>query len=109
MAAGYVGTVSADLHLPVSTSLKDKRRELRRLLARLRNQHQCAAAEVDFHDLWQCAQVTVAVVGPDPSGVGTRLEALSRDFHADPAFVVLGELRDLYPVEGEATDLAGLA
>jgi uncharacterized protein YlxP (DUF503 family) len=34
MGAGYVGTVSADLHLPVSGSLKDKRRELRRLIAR---------------------------------------------------------------------------
>ena len=37
MGAGYVGTVSADLHLPVSSSLKDKRRELRRLVARLRD------------------------------------------------------------------------
>ena len=105
MAAGYVGTVSADLHLPVSSSLKDKRRELRRLLARLRNQHQCAAAEVGFHDLWQRAQVTVAVVGPDAPGLGARLEAVSRDFHTDPAFVVVGEVRDLRPVEGEIADL----
>lgn len=100
MGAGYVGTVSADLHLPVSASLKDKRRELRRLIARLRDHHRCAVAEVDFHDLWQRTQVSIAVVGPDPRTLGTQLEALSRDLHADAAFVVVDELRDLRPVDG---------
>jgi uncharacterized protein YlxP (DUF503 family) len=101
MGAGYVGTVSADLHLPTGGSLKDKRRELRRLIARLRNQHHCAAAEVDYQDLWQRAQVTVAPVGSDASELGSRLEAVSRAFHTDAAFVVVDELRDLRPVAGE--------
>jgi uncharacterized protein YlxP (DUF503 family) len=100
MGAGYVGTVSADLHLPVSGSLKDKRRELRRLLARIRDHHRCAIAEVDYHDLWQRTQITVALVGPDPGELGNRLEAVSRSFHTDAAFVVIDELRDLRPVEG---------
>lgn len=105
MGAGYVGTVSADLHLPVSTSLKDKRRELRRLVARLRDQHPCAVAEVDYQDLWQRAQVTVALVGPDPGTLGAQLEAVSRAFHTDPAFVVVDELRDLRRVDGTASYL----
>jgi uncharacterized protein YlxP (DUF503 family) len=105
MAAGYVGTVSADLHLPVSSSLKDKRRELRRLMARLREHHQCAVAEVDHHDLWQRAQVSVAVVGADAGEIGARLDALSRAFHTDAAFVVVDELRDLRPIEGTPTYL----
>ena len=100
MGAGYVGTVSADLHLPVSGSLKDKRRELRRLVARLRDRHRCAVAEVDFHDMWQRAQVTVAIVGPDAGELGSQIEAVSRSLHTDEAFVVVDELRELRPVEG---------
>ena len=108
MGAGYVGTVSADLHLPVSGSLKDKRRELRRLIARLRDHHRCAVSEVDFHDLWQRARVTVALVGPDARELGAQLEAVSRSLHTDVAFVVVDELRDLRPVEGTPRYLEGL-
>jgi uncharacterized protein YlxP (DUF503 family) len=107
MGAGYVGTVSADLHLPASTSLKDKRRELRRLVARLRDRHRCAVSEVDYHDLWQRAQITVALVGADAHELGTRVEAVSRSLHADDAFVVVGELRDLRSVEGTPGYLEG--
>jgi uncharacterized protein YlxP (DUF503 family) len=107
MGAGYVGTVSADLHLPVSSSLKDKRRELRRLVARIRDHHRCAVSEVDYHDLWQRAQVTVALVGPDPGQLGNQLEAVSRSFHTDAAFVVIDELRDLRAVEGTPPYLTG--
>ena len=108
MGAGYVGTVSADLHLPVSGSLKDKRRELRRLIARLRDHHRCAVSEVDFQDLWQRAQVTVALVGPDARELGAQMEAVSRSLHTDVAFVVVDELRDLRPVEGTPRYLEGL-
>ncbi len=69
-------------------------------MARLRDRHRCAVAEVGFHDLWQRAQVTVAVVGADPGELGSQLEAVSRSFHTDEAFVVVDELRDLRPVEG---------
>jgi uncharacterized protein YlxP (DUF503 family) len=103
MGAGYVGTVSADLHLPVGGSLKDKRRELRRLQERLRAGHRCAVAEVDYQDLWQRAQVTVALVGPDPGELGARIEAISRALHTDTAFVVVDELRDLRAVDGRPT------
>jgi hypothetical protein len=107
MGAGYVGTVSADLHLPVSTSLKDKRRELRRLLSRMRDHHRCAVSEVDYHDLWQRAQITVALVGPDAGELGKQLESVSRSLHNDQAFVVIDELRDLRPVDGSPDYLEG--
>jgi uncharacterized protein YlxP (DUF503 family) len=105
MGSGYVGAVSADLHLPHGGSLKDKRRELRRLKQRLAQRHGCAVAEVDHHDLWQRARITIAVVGRDAHEVGTQIEAVSRALHTDPAFEVLEESREVRAVEAEPTFL----
>ncbi len=105
MGSGYVGVVSADLHLPHGGSLKDKRRELRRLKQRLAQRHGCAVAEVDHHDLWQRARVSVALVGRDAADVGAQIEAVSRSLHADPAFEVLEESREVRAIEAEPTFL----
>lgn len=105
MGSGYVGAVSADLHLPHGGSLKDKRRELRRLKQRLAQRHGCAVAEVDHHDLWQRARITIAIVGRDAQEVGTQMEAVSRALHTDPAFEVLEESREVRAVEAEPTFL----
>lgn len=106
MGAGYVGAVSVDLHLPVGDSLKDKRRELRRVKQGLTRRFSCAVAEVDHHDLWQRARLTAAVVGRDASDVGAQIEAMSRWLHADEAFQVVGETREVHAV-GEDPYLSG--
>ena len=61
MAAGYVGILSAELHFPASGSLKDKRQLLRSAKARLQRMG-AAVAEVDHHDTWQRARLTLAFV-----------------------------------------------
>jgi uncharacterized protein len=55
------------LHLPDSGSLKDKRQVVRSVLARLRNQFEVAAAEVDRQDSWQIAVLGIAYVSGDAS------------------------------------------
>lgn len=57
-----IGVCEIELHLPVATSLKDKRSVLKSLLARLHNTFNVSAAEVDKQDLWQSAVIGVAVV-----------------------------------------------
>ena len=64
MAAGYVGILTAELHFPGARSLKDKRQSLRSAKQRLRNMG-AAVAEVDHHDVWQRARLTVAVAARD--------------------------------------------
>ncbi len=98
MGAGYVATVSVDLHLPTSGSLKDKRREVKRVTHGLVRHFGAAAAEVDHHDLRQRARVTAAMVGGDPSDLGTRVEAVSRWLNADEVFQVVGEWREIIRV-----------
>jgi uncharacterized protein YlxP (DUF503 family) len=62
MGAGYVAILSAELHFPESHSLKDKRHFVRSAKAQLQNRVGAAVAEVDHHDLWQRARLTIACV-----------------------------------------------
>jgi uncharacterized protein len=53
------------LHVPDAQSLKDKRRIVKGLLARVRSQFEVAAAEVDDQDVWQSAVLGFACVSND--------------------------------------------
>jgi uncharacterized protein YlxP (DUF503 family) len=60
--AGYVGILSVELHFPESGSLKGKRKFVRSAKAQLQNRFGAAVAEVEHHELWQRAGLTVACV-----------------------------------------------
>ena len=62
MRAGYVGILSAELHFAGARSLKDKRMHLRSAKAQLQNRVGASVAEVDYHDAWQRARLTLACV-----------------------------------------------
>ena len=57
-----VGTLRVTLYLPENYSLKDKRQDVRSLLARTINQFHVAAAEVGDLDQWQRAIIGIACV-----------------------------------------------
>lgn len=101
MGAGYVGAVSVDLHLPASGSLKDKRREVKRVVHGLARRFGASAAEVDHQDLRQRARITAAIVGGDAHDLGARVEAVSRWLHADEVFQVVGESREIIRIDDE--------
>ena len=60
-----VGLITWELHLAACQSLKDKRRILKSLKDRLHRRFNVSAAETDHQDLWQRAELTVAVVSTD--------------------------------------------
>ena len=60
-----VGTVRISLFLPENYSLKDKRQDVKSLLARVSNQFHVAAAEVADNDNWQRATIGIACVSTD--------------------------------------------
>jgi uncharacterized protein YlxP (DUF503 family) len=72
MGAGYVGILSVELHFPEAGSLKGKRKFVKSAKAQLQNRFGAAVAEVDHHDLWQRASLTVACVARD-HGAAERL------------------------------------
>ncbi|HBE73302.1 MAG TPA: DUF503 domain-containing protein [candidate division Zixibacteria bacterium] len=57
-----VGVCTIVLHIPESQSLKDKRRVLRSLKDKLRQEFNLSVAEVGDNDLWQRAVLGLAVV-----------------------------------------------
>jgi uncharacterized protein len=59
---GFVGILSAELHFPEAHSLKEKRMHVRSAKAQLQNRFGAAVAEVDHHDVWQRARLTLACV-----------------------------------------------
>ena len=74
----FVGIVRIELHLPGSTSLKDKRSIVRGLKDRIRERVHAAVAEVEFQDLWQCAALGVSVVSGESHHVQEMLQSVRR-------------------------------
>ena len=62
MASGFVAILTVELHFPEASSLKGKRHFVRSAKDNLRNRFGASVAEVDHHDLWQRATLTVACV-----------------------------------------------
>jgi uncharacterized protein YlxP (DUF503 family) len=106
MECGHVGILTVDLHLPVGSSLKAKRKELLRVKSALGRRFACAVAEVDHHDLWQRSRLTLALVSRTAGESDDRLSEISRFLHSDEVFQVVGEAREVVPVEGDAAWIA---
>jgi uncharacterized protein YlxP (DUF503 family) len=62
MDTGYVGILSFGLYFPSNHSLKGKRKELLSVKAQLARRFGASVAEVDHHDVWQRARLTLACV-----------------------------------------------
>ncbi|MDH5508714.1 MAG: DUF503 domain-containing protein [Anaerolineae bacterium] len=71
-----VGVLELHLHIPGCASLKEKRRRLKPLLARLRREFNVSAAEVDHLDVWQDAAVLCAWVSNDHAHLQRSLQSI---------------------------------
>ena len=78
MGAGYVGILSVELHFPEAGSLKGKRKFVKSAKAQLQNRFGASVAEVDHHDLWQRARLTVACVANEHGELERLLEEAVR-------------------------------
>lgn len=68
-----IGTLRVSLRLRAVRSLKEKRGVLLPLLARIRNDLRCAAAEVEAVDRWQSSVLEIACVNSDRAAARTTL------------------------------------
>lgn len=97
MGAGYVGILIAELHFPEAGSLKGKRKHVKSAKAQLQNRFGASVAEVDHHDLWQRAALTVACVSRRYSEVNELLLAAERYLGAQEYELIRAERRIVSP------------
>ena len=69
-----VAAARLTLLIPDNNSLKGKRQVVRSLIEKVRHRFGIAIAEVDSHDLWQRAELGLAVVGNDEKVLSHTLD-----------------------------------
>ena len=99
MGAGYVGILSVELHFPAAGSLKGKRKFVKSAKAQLQNRFGASVAEVDHHELWQRAGLTVACSSRGHRELQELLDAVER-YLGSQDFVLLRAEREVI-VPGE--------
>ncbi len=55
-----VGILTLEIYLPACHSLKDKRRCIKPIIARLHKEFNVSVVEHDHHDVWQSCQLLIA-------------------------------------------------
>jgi len=60
-----IASLIIDLHLPAVNSLKAKRHVIKPLIARMQKEFNISVAEYDYQDIWQSAQLRLAMVSSD--------------------------------------------
>ena len=78
MASGFVGILTCELQFPNAHSLKEKRHHLRSAKTQLQRRVGASVAEVDHHDVWQRARITVACVARESKEVERLLDEAER-------------------------------
>jgi len=78
VSAGYVGILSVELHFPEAASLKGKRKFVKSVKAQLQNRVGASVAEVDHHELWQRARITLSCVAREQREASRLLDEAER-------------------------------
>jgi uncharacterized protein YlxP (DUF503 family) len=98
VSTGYVAILSFELYLPESSSLKDKRMAVRSVKAQLSNRVGCSIAEVDHHDVWQRARLTLACVAREAREAERLVDDAERWLRGQQ-WELLGRDRDLVSLD----------
>ena len=82
MSTGYVGILAVELHFPEAGSLKGKRKYVKSAKAQLQNRFGASVAEVEHHELWQRAGLTLACVARELGETERLLDEAERYLHS---------------------------
>lgn len=91
-----VGAMKVTVRLFVAQSLKEKRSEVKRILARVKNRAPVAMAEVGHHDLWQLAQLGFTAVSNDPDVVERLLDTVIDEIESRHDAEVTQQEREIF-------------
>ncbi|MEA2024048.1 MAG: DUF503 domain-containing protein [Actinomycetota bacterium] len=89
----HVGALRIELRIRDMRSLKEKRKVVKSIIADIGRVYPVAVAEVDHQDLWQRADLGVAVVSGSPGHVDRMLAAIQIDLDCRTEIEILGVTR----------------
>lgn len=89
----HVGAQRIELRIRDVRSLKEKRKVVKGIISDIGRAYPVAVAEVDHQDLWQRADLGVAVVSGSPGHVDRMLNAVQTDLDRRTEIEVLGVTR----------------
>lgn len=95
----WLGALEFDLLLGDVHSLKEKRSQVRPLIAEVRKKFEVSVAEVDYLDLHRRAGVGVAVVSPDRAHLVEVLDSVERLVAYRPEMELLSVRRTVRSAE----------
>jgi uncharacterized protein YlxP (DUF503 family) len=97
VSSGYVGILSVELHFPEAGSLKGKRKFVKSAKAHLQQRFGASVAEVDHHELWQRARLTVACVARGHRELEELLDGAERYLNGQDYELVCAERQVVAP------------
>ena len=99
-----VAVLIAELLFPDAASLKDKRRRLAGLVARIRANYPVSVAEVAGQDLWQRGTVGAALVTTDGRLARSMLDRIAGGIGRDGEVELLSSSVEFFYPEGSETE-----
>lgn len=75
-ASVHIGALAITLHIPASTTLKEKRRVLKSLKDRIRAKYNVSVAEIEYHDKWQHAVIGCSMISNDRKVIAAVFESI---------------------------------
>ena len=91
-----VGVCTWDLLISGAHSLKEKRMVVRSLKDRISGKFNVSVAETAFQDIWQRAEITIAVVGTDTAFVDSVLSKVDQLVEAEDRAMITDTRRELW-------------
>ena len=92
----HVGVIAWELEVYGAHSLKEKRRVVKSLKDRLTERFKVSAAETAHQDLWQRAELAVAVVSGDRAHADSVLDSADRLVTGDVRARVIRSFREFH-------------
>jgi uncharacterized protein len=92
----HVATLTVEISIPGSDSLKDKRQVLRSLLETIRRKFNVSAAEVDQNDIWRRATLGFAAVSNDGSQLGEVLDNIVAEIDREYRCEITHRAQEIY-------------
>lgn len=77
------------LNIPMARSLKDKRKIVKSLIARIHNRHNASVAEVGENDKWQLCRLGAAVVTNRSDHADRMIASIVRMVEREPEAILV--------------------